>query len=110
MHNGREEDWHAIRRKGQARYVLLRGLLKWGGCVGTIGFMLAYVVEFGFSLHPLDTEKARRLLVLSTVSGAIFGLGMGAWSWRWNERNYRSVGENRPPASGPTRRGSMPAR
>jgi hypothetical protein len=52
---------------------------------------LAYLVEFGFSTESLLSKKAFRLVRFSAVSATIFGLGMGVWSWRYHEGEYRNA-------------------
>jgi predicted membrane protein len=78
--------WEEIRRKGQARYIIVQGLLCWGVCIGILEFLVGYLADFGLSVEFLVSERAQKLMKLSTISGIIFGLGIGALSWRWREK------------------------
>jgi hypothetical protein len=79
------ERWPAIRARGFVRFVLVRGLLAYGG-------IMAMVVAVMVTL-TLGTEHPRlpMLLGLAIPLCAIGGLLWGALTWWVNERLFRSL-------------------
>jgi hypothetical protein len=79
------ERWPAIRARGFARFVLVRGLLAYGG-------IMAMVVAVMVTL-TLGTEHPRlpMLLGLAIPLCAIGGMLWGAVTWWVNERLFRSL-------------------
>ena len=79
------ERWPAIRARGFARFVLVRGLLAYGG-------IMAMVVAVMVTL-TLGTEHPHlpMLLGLAIPLCAIGGLLWGALTWWVNERLFRSL-------------------
>ncbi len=79
------ERWPAIRARGATRFVLVRGVLMWGGIMAAF---LAVMVSMQLGLqHP----RLPLLLALSLPLCAIGGAVWGALTWWINERIYRSL-------------------
>jgi hypothetical protein len=78
--------WPAIRAKGRAHFVLVRGVLLWGGLMTTAVYVMLLassstrILHFGavFPLVPL----------LCLPAGAFWGL----LSWHWNDYLYKRLG------------------
>ncbi len=79
------EHWPAIRAAGLLRFVLVRGLLTWGG-------MMSAAVAIMLSLR-LGVEHPRLplLLVIAIPLCAIGGMLWSAVGWWINERLFRSL-------------------
>lgn len=65
------DKWSKIRSKGKARYVLLYGVLLWGGLTGIL---------MSFVITPIA-------LVLFPLGGIVFGM----WTWSIGEKRYREA-------------------
>ena len=85
------ERWPAIRARGFARFVLLKGLLIWGGTM--FGFLTALTV------YRLGTDNPRLPLVigLAALLCAIGGVFWAAVTWWGNERIFRSLNIDKNP-------------
>jgi hypothetical protein len=79
------ERWPAIRARGFTRFVLVRGLLTWGGIMA---FAVAVLVSLKLGVnHPL----LPLLLVIAVPLCAVGGLVWGALTWWINERLFQSL-------------------
>ena len=79
------EQWPAIRARGAARFVLVRGLLTWGGIMaGTVAAMVIFRLG-------LDHPRLLLLLGIAVPLCAFGGLLWGALTWWVNERIFRSL-------------------
>ncbi|MEO6154939.1 MAG: hypothetical protein ABIP16_04340 [Thermomonas sp.] len=85
--------WPAIRARGMARFVLVRGLLRWGGLMFALSIAMTWV-RFGPS-HP----RFGLLLVVAAGLSAVGGLVWGLLTWTINERIFRNLN----PATNPDR-------
>ncbi|MEO6264554.1 MAG: hypothetical protein ABIO58_06320 [Luteimonas sp.] len=78
--------WPAIRARGRLRFVLVRGLLLWGGLMTVAVYAMLLFSEHahGVQLHGIW------LLVpaLCLPAGALWGL----LAWHWNEVIFRKLG------------------
>ena len=79
------ERWPAIRARGGARFVLVRGLLTWGGIMA-IAMAVMVTLRLGAD-HP----RLPLLLVVDVALCAVGGLLWGALTWWINERLFRSL-------------------
>ena len=73
--------WERTRKKGRARYVLVNGMLCWGG------FMTVGMTAIQRLLHPEIFDIVRNLKVnamVFVIGGVLFGL----WTWHTTERAY----------------------
>ena len=79
------ERWPAIRAGGFPRFLLLRGLLYWGG--------LMFVVMGALSAYRLGLHHPRLPLMLGIAAGlcACGGLVWASLTWWINERIFRSL-------------------
>lgn len=77
--------WPAVRARGMAHFVLMRGLLLWGGLMFAFFTVMTWV-KFG-PQHP----RFVLLLVVSAGLCAIGGLVWGLLTWAISERIYRSL-------------------
>jgi hypothetical protein len=81
--------WPAIRAKGMAHFVLVRGLLFWGGLMFALSVVMTWL-KFG-PQHP-------RFALLLAVAAALCGVGGLAWgvlTWAINERIFRNLDSDR---------------
>ena len=79
------EHWPVIRARGFARFVLVRGLLTYGGIMATaIAVMVTLTLG---TAHP----RLPMLLGIAIPLCAIGGLLWGALTWWVNERLFRSL-------------------
>ncbi len=81
--------WPAIRAKGMAHFVLMRGLLFWGGLMFAFSFALTWA-KFGPE-HP----RFGLLLGVSAGLSAVGGLAWGVLTWTINERIFRNLEQDR---------------
>jgi hypothetical protein len=77
--------WPAIRAQGFARFLLLRGLLTWGGV------MFALIAIMTVATLGTDHPRLPMLLGLGAALCAVGGLFWGAMTWWINERLYRAT-------------------
>lgn len=89
MNPTQQEKWKKVREKGQLNYIVSQGLLKWGVLIGIANFIGRYLVEYGITTDPILSGNANKIMLLSLITGAIIGLVMGFWSWRWKEKNSK---------------------
>jgi len=81
--------WPAIRAKGMAHFVLVRGLLVWGGAMFALSVVMTWV-KFG-PQHP-------RFILLLCVAALLCSVGALVWgglTWTINERIFRNLDSNR---------------
>jgi hypothetical protein len=79
------ERWPAIRARGAARFVLVRGLLAWGGIMAAA---MAVMVTLRLGV---DHPRLPLLLVVAVPVCAAGGVLWGALTWWINERLFRSL-------------------
>ena len=79
------EHWPAIRARGFARFVLVRGVLTWGGIMAA-AMVVMVTLRLGTE-HP----RLPLLLALAVPMCAFGGALWGAVSWWINERLFRSL-------------------
>ncbi len=79
------ERWPAIRAQGFARFLLLKGLLLWGG--------ILFVVMVAMTTFQLGIDHPRLPLVIGIAAllCAIGGLVWASLTWWINERIFRSL-------------------
>lgn len=77
--------WPAIRAKGMAHFVLVRGLLLWGGLMFALSIAMTWI-RFG-PQHP----SFGLLLVVAAGLSAVGGLSWGLLTWLINERIFRNL-------------------
>ncbi|MEM1056485.1 MAG: hypothetical protein AAGI52_13260 [Bacteroidota bacterium] len=83
MKPAERERWEEIRLQGQARYILVQGVVRWGGTM-FLFFCVFYLMTGAFS--------PSRLLI-SAVVWPLAGVLFGAVTWAINERRYRSAAD-----------------
>jgi hypothetical protein len=81
--------WPAIRAQGFARFLLLRGLITWGG------LMFAAIAMMTVLTLGTDHPRLGMLLGLGAVLCAVGGLFWAAMTWWINERLYRATTDRR---------------
>lgn len=81
--------WPAIRARGAARFILLRGVLLWGGVM--------FIVMSAFSTFRLGVHHPRLplMIVVAALLCAIGGLVWGVLTWTVNERLFRTLNSHR---------------
>ena len=79
------QHWPAIRNRGIARFVLVRGALMWGGIL-----LVAMAAMVTLTLG-MDHPRLPLLLVIAVPMCATGGLLWGALTWWVNERLFRSL-------------------
>lgn len=79
------ERWPAIRAAGLVRFVLVRGLLTWGG------MMAAAIIVMVTLTLGVDHPRLPLLLALAIPLCAIGGMLWAALGWWINERLFRSL-------------------
>lgn len=83
------ERWPAIRARGALRFLLVRGVLQWGGLMAAVvTAMLALSLGIAHPRLPL-------LLAIALPLCAASGLLWAALTWWINERIYLSLTSNR---------------
>ncbi len=86
-----ERRWPAIRAKGMAHFILVRGLLFWGGVLFALSVIMVWV-KFG-PQHP----RFVLLLCVAALICSVGGLVWGGLTWAINERLFRNRDSNRRP-------------
>ena len=84
-----QKRWPVIREKGMAHFILVRGLLVWGGLLFALSVALTWV-KFG-PQHP----RFVLLLCVAALLCAVGGLVWGGLTWAINERIFRNLDSNR---------------
>lgn len=84
--------WPAIRAKGMAHFVLVRGLLLWGG--------LMFVASVAMTWVKFGPQNPRFGLMLGVSAGLciVGGLIWGLLTWTINERIFRNINPHRDSA------------
>jgi len=83
------EKWPALRARGMWRFVLVKGVVFWGGLM--FAFMaVAMAVQLGIA-HPRLTLVIAVALPLCAVGGVTWGL----LTWYFNERIFRALQQRR---------------
>ena len=86
MQSWLERRWPDIRAKGQLHFVLVRGLIVWGGLMTLAMYAMLLVAE---RRQGLELRSAWPLVpVLCLPAGAFWAL----IGWHWNEYLYRKLG------------------
>ncbi|GAB3383743.1 hypothetical protein [Lysobacter fragariae] len=81
--------WPAIRARGPLRFLLVQGLLRWGGLM-FLGSLAMVWITFG-PAHP----RFGLLLGVAAVLCAVGSLFWAALTWLINERIYRTLENKR---------------
>ena len=81
--------WPAIRAKGMAHFVLVRGLLLWGGLMFAASVAMTWL-KFG-PQHPRFGLMVGVAAGLCTVGGLLWGV----LTWTINERIFRNINPQR---------------
>ena len=81
--------WPAIRARGAARFILLRGVLLWGGAM--------FIAMSALSAFKLGVDHPRLPLMIAVAAllCAIGGLVWGVLTWTINERLFRTLNSQR---------------
>ncbi len=83
--SGLSRRWPAIRARGMARFLLVRGVLTWGALM--FAFMaIAMWLNFGLQ-HP----RFGLLIGIAAVLCVFGGVAWAAVTWAINERIFRSL-------------------
>ncbi|GAB3095625.1 hypothetical protein [Lysobacter terrae] len=85
------ERWPAIRARGLVRFLLVRGVLTWGGIVA---IAMAALVTFKLGI---DHPRLPLLLAIDALLSGISGAAWAAWTWWASERIYLSLTSDRNP-------------
>ena len=83
------QKWPAIRARGMWHFVLLKGIVFWGGLMFAF-LAIMMLLQFG-AAHP----KFPLLLAVALPLCAIGGLGWGLLTWYFNERIFRALQQQR---------------
>ena len=78
---GSMRDWERTRAMGRTRFVLVRGVLGYGGFMFVV-MSVFYILHDGFSY---SLGAAPLLLVIWSIAGTLWGF----WTWSANERAWR---------------------
>ena len=79
------QKWPAIRARGMWHFVLLKGIVFWGGLMFAF-LAIMMLLQFG-AAHP----KFPLLLAVALPLCAIGGLVWGLLTWFFNERIFRAL-------------------
>jgi hypothetical protein len=71
-------EWESIRKHGKWRFVVVRGIIVFGGLLFIVWSAISYAVGFGF-------QFIGKHIVCSVLAGLILGL----FGWHRAERSYR---------------------
>jgi len=85
------ERWPAIRARGFAHFLLVKGLLIWGGAM-----FITMVVMVTLRLGT-DNPRLPMLIGLAAMLCAIGGLFWASITWWLNERIFRSLSNDKNP-------------
>ena len=77
--------WPAIRARGMRRYVVVRGLLTWGGGMFALMAVLMWL-EFGF-----QNPRFELLIGVAAVLSAFGGTAWAVITWLLNERLFQAL-------------------
>jgi len=66
---------------GRSRYILLTGVLFWGG------FMVICMSAFQYWMTP-DSFSISRNVGINAIVFPVGGIFFGLWAWRFAERSY----------------------
>ena len=77
------EAWSRVREKGAARFILVNGMVWYGGPMFLIIGLLSPVVRHAGQM-PTTAD-----LALSALVWALAGLAWGALTWHFTEHNFR---------------------
>ena len=91
LQHGVRDRWPAIRARGFIRFLLLKGLLVWGG------FMFLFLTAL--TTFQLGTDHPHLPLVIGMAAllCAIGGMFWAAVTWWSNERIFRSLNNDQHP-------------
>ncbi len=72
--------WELERRSGKNRFILIRGVVIWGGLTATMAII------FNLITNPLNLTLCRliRYYIIWQIGGYFYGL----WLWNFMERKY----------------------
>lgn len=78
--------WFATRTKGRWHFVLMRGVLGWGGAMFFAMALLPVLMHRREPSWPYFFSQA----IIWTIGGALFGLAVWTWSeWQFRKRSSR---------------------
>lgn len=77
--------WPAIRAKGRAHFLLVRGMLAWGGAMFVVALIALWLTRASLR-HPLP-----EMIAVAFALCAISGIVWGAVTWHSNEKIFRQL-------------------
>lgn len=89
MNAKQKEKWEKIRAKGQARYVLVQGILIFGTSFAVSCALVKYLLKYGFTFaHANDYLASAETIFKFHIYSIFFGLAVGNVIWRNRERAF----------------------
>jgi len=77
--------WPAIRAKGRTHFILVRGVLAWGGMMFIAGLVAVWL------MHAPSTRALSGYVAIAALLCVLGGLLWGAVTWHLNEKIFRSL-------------------
>ena len=77
--------WPAIRGKGRTRFIVVRGVLAWGGMMFVASLVAVWLMRDSLA------KSLPELAAVSAVLCVASGLAWGAATWHLNEKIFRQL-------------------
>jgi energy-coupling factor transporter transmembrane protein EcfT len=93
MTQAEKQKWEAIRAKGQARYILIEGVLRRGILSGAIITFALFTVGATTHIYTMPVWVGLTLFIILSL---FFGVCFGALFWHFEEGNYQKTDDHSP--------------
>jgi hypothetical protein len=96
MNTKQKSKWAEVRAKGQRRFLLREGILKWGGFFAVLTTIGNYFFKYGFTFSKANEYVWSGETIFKFFFGWLtYGLTLGLLFWHFNEREFKKPEKNR---------------
>lgn len=86
-----KNQWEVIKDKGETRFIILYGMIKWGIFAGIVFFLLMNLSEYGLQSTSLLNNIANGHLLIYLAIFMVVGIIYGKALWKINNKKFNNI-------------------